>query len=483
MSRIALFLLTTALASPALALPATEEGAARIKAAFATYLGSAADAVQVAAQGETYALTLDATPLFLLGQAAGVTGQASPLVFKLTDQGAGQWDVTLDQPVSVRASLPDALDLTQTIEKVTFAGRFDESLVNFATMQASLQGLKTDEVVKAPGQPDTHVVITMESSTLTGTTTANPAAGVDATYQATATGLVESFDMVLDPGQPGILVTMKAESMEQSGSMTGLRMTELLPILAWAVAHPDPVQAAADRATVKGLIQAALPVFDTLDGTATVRMLSTDTPLGAFGLTEAGFDIAANGLGAEGKVLEGLRVKGLTLPDGLVPAWAQPLIPQELTLEGQVTGFDAGAAVAVALTALDLPDGQDPAPEFGDTVLAALIPQGTVTVGLNPGGAKNDLYALTWEGGLEAGPQTEIPTFNAKLSLTGMDTVLKALNDAPDDMKMPAMMGLGAMRGIAKPGEGGALMWEIDGSTPGQVLVNGMDISQIGGAN
>jgi hypothetical protein len=41
---------------------------------------------------------------------------------------------------------------------------------------------------------------------------------------------------------------------------------------------------------------------------------------------------------------------------------------------------------------------------------------------------------------------------------------------------MPAMMGLGAVRGIAKPGPDGALVWEIDGSTPGALLVNGNDV-------
>lgn len=464
-------------ASAALAQPATEAGATRIKAAFATYLGSAAAAVDVVPQGDSYAMTLDASPLFLLGQAQGVTGRATPLILTLTDRGDGTWGVTMDQGVSVSASLPQVLDLTETVDILKLDGTFDESLVSFTRLSGSFAGISVVETIKTPGQPDTRATVALASGSFDSTTSANPAGGADTVYTATAQGLSEQLDAALDPGQPAMPMTIKADSMKQTGSMTGLRMDGLLPVLAWVVAHPETPDAAG-RATVKGLIQAALPVFQTMEGTGSMAMLSVDTPMGALGVSELGFSIGLNGATPDGLVREGVTLKGLTLPAGLVPGWAEPLVPQDLSLEVQVTGYDAQSAITQALTALDT----DPAlvPDFQDKVLAALMPKGTVTVTLNPGGASNGAYALTWEGSLDAGPATEVPPFHAKVSLTGIDAVLKALNGAPDDMKMPAMMGLGAMRGIATKGEGGALVWTIDGTTPGTVLVNGMDISKIG---
>jgi hypothetical protein len=102
-------------------------------------------------------------------------------------------------------------------------------------------------------------------------------------------------------------------------------------------------------------------------------------------------------------------------------------------------------------------------------------------VTLNPGATTGKDYKLTYEGSLVAGPKTDIPTGQGKVTLTGMDALIEAMKSAPEDMRMQAMMGLGALRGMAKKGEDGALVWEIDGATPGKVLLNGMDLTKIGG--
>ncbi len=467
------------LAGPSLAIPATPEGAARITDGFQTYLGPAARSVRVVPQGETYAMTIDAGPLFQLVRRVGLTGRATPLALTLTDHGDGTWAVAMDQRVEVRVSLPDALDISETVDRLTLTGTWDESLMAFARFGGTFTGVRVREVIRSPGQPATPSDIAVDSGTFQGSSSANPAGGIDSRYSATSSGLSEQVQAAFDPGQPPLPVTIRAESLTQDGTMTGFRLEQVLAILAWVVAHPQAPMAA-DRGQVKGLIQAALPVFQTLDGGGAVRMLSLDTPLGTFGVAELGFAVGMNGAVADGLLREGITLKGLTLPAGLVPDWAQDLMPQDVALEGQVTGYDAAAAIGVGLSALDLPDGEGPGPEFEDRILAALMPGGTVTVSLNPGGASNASYAVTWEGSLEAGPATDVPAFRARVSLKGIDAVLKALNAAPDDMKLPAMMGLGAMRGIATRGEDGALAWEIDGSTPGQVLVNGMDISRIG---
>jgi hypothetical protein len=40
---------------------------------------------------------------------------------------------------------------------------------------------------------------------------------------------------------------------------------------------------------------------------------------------------------------------------------------------------------------------------------------------------------------------------------------------------------LGMAQGMAQPGVDGALVWEIDASTPGTLLVNGTDMSMMMG--
>ena len=195
--------------------------------------------------------------------------------------------------------------------------------------------------------------------------------------------------------------------------------------------------------------------------------------MGALGIEKLGYVVALNGAVSEGKFAQGFAISGLTLPAGLVPEWAAPLVPQSMTLDVQVTDFDPKAAMAVALSALYGPDATTTEPEFDAKLLAALLPKGTVTVGLNPGALTGADYQLTYEGALVAGPETELPTGHATITLSGVDALMAALQAAPDDMRAQAMMGFGMAQGMAKV-EGDTLIWEIDAATPGALTINGM---------
>ena len=96
-----------------------------------------------------------------------------------------------------------------------------------------------------------------------------------------------------------------------------------------------------------------------------------------------------------------------------------------------------------------------------------------MTVGLNPGALTGADYQLTYEGALVAGPETELPTGHATITLSGVDALMAALQAAPDDMRAQAMMGFGMAQGMAKV-EGDTLIWEIDAATPGALTINGM---------
>jgi hypothetical protein len=470
-----------ALAGPAGAEPATKAGADRITQAFQTYFGPGADVAEVTPQGDTYALKVDATPLFALFASEGITGTSTPLTMTLTDNGDGTWGVSMDQPAAFTASVPEVMDMKEEIAQLAFAGTFDEKLLSFTTFSGTAKGIRTEQAVMAPNGPATRTVITMEQGSFSSTAAANPAGGVDSELTASILGLSETFEMPLDPGAPAIPVTLTAESMSQSGTITGMRMENLAALLAWAVAHPGPEIMYSARAEAKPLVTAALPVFEAMDAKASISVISVQTPLGTFGLEDFSAVFALNGLVPDGLAREGFTMAGLTLPPDLVPGWAAAVLPDKASFDIQVTGYDAAALVLKALTVLDLPESQDPAPEFEDALLTALLPKGTVTIGLNPSVIEGPGYKLTYEGTMDAGPQTEIPTGKAKITLTGIDALLEVLNAAPDEMKMQAMIGIGAMRGLARQGEDGALVWEIDGMTPGKVLVNGMDLSALGG--
>ncbi|OZA02444.1 MAG: hypothetical protein B7Y02_16940, partial [Rhodobacterales bacterium 17-64-5] len=71
MKKHALALIPLLLASPALASPATQDGADHLTRVFQTYFGTTADVISVAANGDLYDLTIDVTPLIAKGKDSG----------------------------------------------------------------------------------------------------------------------------------------------------------------------------------------------------------------------------------------------------------------------------------------------------------------------------------------------------------------------------------------------------------------------------
>ena len=68
-----------------------------------------------------------------------------------------------------------------------------------------------------------------------------------------------------------------------------------------------------------------------------------------------------------------------------------------------------------------------------------------------------------------------MPTGTAKVTLAGADKLTAALGAAPAEIKGQAMMGFGMAQGLAKT-EDGKLVWEIDATKSGSILVNGTSV-------
>jgi hypothetical protein len=67
--------------------PPTQEEADRIKASLQSYLGSETGVVAVAAQGDDYVVTLDATPYIAKRPPPGLTAKVDPVVLTIAPQG------------------------------------------------------------------------------------------------------------------------------------------------------------------------------------------------------------------------------------------------------------------------------------------------------------------------------------------------------------------------------------------------------------
>ncbi len=456
---------------------ATPQGAADLTALFQSYLGSIPGVVEVTTEGDAYAVTLDAAPLFALIPAeAGATVSMTALTMLLTDNGDGTWGIAQDQPMSLKMSVPGAMEMSIDIARAACAGTFDAALMAYSQSDCVLDNMTTSQIVTDPmaGEQVSNSTLTQ----MVWTSTAVPGAngGVDGTQVYSATGVSQTMNMPLEPGAPPVTIAVTLDSYSVNGTTTGLRPEAFLGALAWFVANPGEAAILANRGELKSILEGSLPLFEKITATGTGSNLSVMTPVGPVTATGLGFDIEMAGAVENGLFREAISLSGVTPPPGVLPPFAEPLMPTDATIDIGVDSFNAAAAAQVLLGLFDLVPGTEPGPEFEAALMNAFMPDGTVDIFAGPGSISNELYTLSWEGRMQAGPSMMVPTGTATVTATGLDAVMTSLQSAPPEVVMQILPVLGMAQGLAQPGPDGALVWEIDASAPGTLLINGMDL-------
>jgi len=471
--RAALVCLLLASTSPlALAGEATPDGAKHLTDVFQSYLGKVPGVVSVVPAGDAYTLTLDFAPLFARSPRKDMTAALTPLVMKLADQGGGKWLVTQDQPVNVSISVPEALDLKVNVQQYKSSGIFDEAIASFESSTSDVTGMTLDETVHEAGQM-TSVAYAIQSMHNEIKSSA-AASGVDTVVHSTGSGLSEVMQIPSGPGGPPVGITLNAQSFVQDVEGKGFMMKPILDLLAFAIEHPDPEYAKANQAEIKTLLTAALPVFNSLNGTFSMKQLTVMTPIGPVKIAEAGGTVAMNGIISDGLFGESIKVTGLELPPGIVPPFAASLTPKALTFDFKVSDFNLDAPARMIIDKMDLSKDKPLSPEMDQQLLQALLPKGAVTMTLNPSLIESDAATLSGEGAMTAGPM-QPPAGSALVKLKGFDAIMQAIQSAPPEMGLQQGVAmLIAAKGMAKP-EGDLLTWKVESTPNGRVTINGID--------
>lgn len=462
---------TTALAQ------ASDEGAAALLAMFQTYLGATEGVVAVAVDGDAYKVTVDAAPLLAkIPAEAGLSASVTPLELSVSDNGDGTWAYGLDQPVSFAYAVPGQMEVKTDYASVKLSGVFSEELGDSSEYHLEMSGLTSTQTQTDPAMGAMTMATKQDSLTMDGTA-APGANGLDSKFTSSASGLAYDIATPGSEGMPPMTFNVTVAEGSAQGGMTGYQPEALYGLMAWFVAHPDAALIEADKAGLKAALEAALPIFENLSMTGSYSQIAVMSPMGPFGLEEAGMEIDMNGVVADGKFREAISLKGLTMPEGVVPPFAVPLVPSELSLDVAASKFDLAAAATLALGLLDLPAGAEPTAEFEGQMLAAILPQGTVDISLAPGTALAPAYTLGYEGAMTVGPTMPMPVGKAKISLAGMAAINEALMASPPEMGMQDMAPmLGMAEAMAQPGPNGELIWEVEMTAEGGLLVNGTNM-------
>ena len=451
---------------------ATPEGAEALTATLQTYLGATEGVVSVTPKEDYYDVTLDFAPLIAKAPPE-VKTTLSPIEFSLTDNGDGTWEMEQDQAIDFTMSVPGTADIVVKVANLQSTGTFDAALQSFTSSATTATDISlTEKITDANTKTDSNVAYSVASMKYDSTAEEGADGGVDskATYEAT------SLSETMTIPEMGVPITLTAATQSGTADITGLRPDAMYKLLAFAVANPDATAAAAQQATLKGIIKDGLPLFAHLGSTGTLNDVKVETPVGLVGLTDLSFEIELNGIVDEGLFREAFTMDGLSLPAGLVPEWAAQLVPTSLSLDFKASRFNLAAPVAILLDTVDLVNPKPNTPEQDQALLAALLPDGVVDITLAPGSVTSPLYTVTYEGLFSAGPATPMPVGKATVTATGLTAVEQALAAGPPEMTGQIIPVLKMAESMAKPGENGALVWELESTATGGMLVNGTNM-------
>ncbi len=473
--------LALSIAVPAGAEPATDAGAQKLIEAFTTYLGAYAGMVTVTPQGDTYEVKIDPTDLMAGLKAQGASGTVLPVVLMLADMGDGKWKVTQDGPFAIAMQMPGLISFDLKAANQSWSGVYDESLKAFESSKGEVTGLTMSEHVTQPGEPEMNVAYSIDKVTLESSSTAAASGGVDSAITYGISGLNETFTVPASPQMPTPMdITIQVESYVSDATVAAMRSSEVLDLWAWFVAHPDKAAVEADFDAMKDKLRAALPLFDAVTSTGTMTNLTGTTPFGALSAEAADITIEMNGVTADGRLREKIALTGLKLPTEVMPIWVPALLPDAMTLDFTVDSFNLAAPAQILLDTMK--PGEKPSPEVNAQLMQAFMPDGLVHLTLAPTGISSAMYNLSVESDLRAGPALPVPVGTAFVKITGLDAVMTALQSAPPEVSQQAIPGMMMARGLAKNDGPDSYSWQIEMAEGGNISVNGMDMSAMGGA-
>jgi hypothetical protein len=474
-------------ASKALAAPATPDEAQRLTEVFQAYLGDEPGVVTVMPNGESYELKLDPAPLLAKIKDAKFKAKISPLVMNLSSLGGGKWKVDQDQAIEFTAMAEGAVDLAMNIASLKGTGTFDEALGLFEQSSTDATGITFKEAVTVEGEGTTNVAYTLDSMHYEQTMQSDGDGGANGTVKSVANGLKETFNIAANPqtGTPPMDFVLTAASSTSDGSITGLRAKPVMDLIAFAISHADKADVAKDQAELKEKIKDALPLWLTIEGTGSASDMKLQTMVGEFAIPKMEAEVELTGVVREAKLREKVTLEDVATPPGLIPPWASDLVPHKLTIDFNVSGLDLASPAALLLDKADFSKDPPVPPEIEAELVKLVLPNGTINVGLGPSAIVNKLAQLTFEGGMSVNPNAppgEMPSFTSMIGLTGFDALLAALQKVPPEMGVQqAVPGLMMARGMAKTEDDGSLSWKIESGPGGAVLVNGNDLTKMGG--
>ena len=461
-------------------VPPTSEGAQKLSAIFAAYLGKppagAPPAVSVAPEGGHYAVTVSLGSLAAPLEQAGFSMDPVVVKYALTEQDDGTWHVAGAELPPIAARTKDG-SVAYNFTAYAFDGIFDPALATFKSARAGVDKMTAD--IQAPALRET-----VGSGPIQATLGATPASNgaVSTVAHEEISNLSIAASVTPQPGKaspdakPVDFKLQLARAVVDLG-LDGASIRKALDLWAFLVAHPTRPEIAANEAAFKALLRALMPTEAKGSEKIEAQNVAVDAQQGSFGLANAKFSLAAAvAPGPKGSVEYHLAMDGLAMPPGLLPPPMRALAPTAIDFGVRASGFDFAAGADEAINDMHFAgDGPVIAQDDGPKILARIKGAAPLVVELLPSHVVAPQVDLTLEG--QARLEGVRPSGTLKVRARNFDKTIAALK-AAGPMASPQVIGILALaKGLGKA-DGDDLSWVAEYGADGSIKVNGLPLGK-----
>jgi hypothetical protein len=464
---------------PALAEPATPDGAKALGQSFAAYFGRPAidqGIIAVAPQGEDYKVTVDLQRVIDgLGAPPGSI-KLDALAFLTSPQQGGTWKVSANgfPNGSLHLTLPDGeYSGSLALSGYKFTGVYDPKLAIFLNANNTIDLIDVKWTAK-----DADVSLQETGSVVDFQGSDAGSGAANGKMHHSVKGLVETVKVTPKVDKPtsspgaGMSMTYKLGSLTSDGTIDAIRGRSMLDLWAYLVGLQGIGHAIEHQDELKSRITSILPLWNQMKVALAVNGMSVQLPFGAVGLKTLTEKVAMSGLTPHGEFEIGLGFDGLTLPAALLPPWAGPLLPTLLDSDFKLSVDGLDQLVRTAIADFDMKANAPLSPE-NEAKLAGMWFAGKPKLVIAPSRIVSPNYTLSVQG--ELALTMPKPTGKFTVSADGLDKTMSVVQAAAQSnpQLQQALPILTFIKGLAKTGADGKPSWEIALGPDGAVTVNG----------
>ena len=461
------------------AAPATSEQASAIKAAIERYVGGGtggASPVAVTPENDHYSVAIDLKQAFHVLERFGFALDPATYAMSATPLEGGTWRVASSGVPRITAKHGDN-SYSVIVNNAKFEGVFDPDVLGFQTSSFAYDSMSI-AVVTPQGGTQTRE-INRGRQTSTGTTTGEGIASVQIAQHNDGFSQDVHLDVPGPNGAPGLL-SLKSASETANLAVDDLHSRAITELWAFFVEHPDEEAIKASQTDLKNLLRKALPLFRQWSQGGSAEHLSIDSPFGAFTAEHIGGQFKTTGLVQDGKIEADLHYDGATIPTGLVPGWAEGLVPTTAALQQSFAGFHLDTVGQQVIDGLSFDTPDLLSTETVQKLRESVGPLERMVATLGPSHFESKDLKLDLDG--EVRLTKPLPDFSVNIRASGLDQALQNIQARAEGDKNASQLiaVLVLAKGLGKAGTDGSLSWAVTKSGAGDVLINGLSLPSSG---